>query len=121
MTLRNISLALLIVLFAGCFCTVSGQCKLGHETRIEYSKIEKSGKIFLDLKQSSEIFTFKLYKLASQSIELIEEKKVSGSSLTFKHPVFSNLDNGTYLIQASWGNCQFTIGGIEGLQLKPQN
>ena len=121
MTLRNAFLALVIVLLAGCFCTATGQCKLAHETRIEHPKNDTSGKIFLDVKQSSNIITFKLFKLAGPSIQLIEEKKESGSSLSFKRPIFSNLGNGTYFIQASWGNCQVTIGGIEGLHIKPQN
>jgi hypothetical protein len=117
MTLRNSFLILVITLLAGSVCTVSGQCNLTHEIKLEHPKAEKSGKIFLDVKHSSEIFTLKLFKLGDRSVDLIDEKQITGSSLTAKRPVFTNLDKGTYFIQASWGTCKFTLGGIEGLQL----
>jgi hypothetical protein len=113
LTLKTICLA---IIFGATISIGSAQCKLEHKVQVTQPEtVTEKGKIFLDIKGSSETFNLKLFKANNQSIELVSEKKVREAN--FKSPVFQGLEPATYFIQTSWDDCSITIGGINGLQI----
>lgn len=117
MTLPQSILALLFVILLGNPGSVQAQCKINHQVKVEDSGSNSGGKIFLEVKDSSSALSLKLFKIGSENILLVSEKKVSRSSLVLDKPIFTDLQPGTYFIQASAGSCTITIGGINGLEI----